>query len=509
MSDWGGGYVTDAAYVRDYCRAQIPPMLALGALAAGVVVKGGKAEAIAYCDLGCGQGLTANLIAASNPQARVWGFDFNPAHIANASALAEAAGLQNVSFHEASFGDLAEDAALPAFDIIATHGVISWIAPEHRKALVAFVARQLKPGGLFYVSYDCMPGWAGLAPLRNVLARAFAPRSGLKSPAALERALEFADALRAADARFHKVYPNVEAEFERLKNTPRAYLVHELLPRHWEAFTFGELAEELAAAKLVFLGSAYLPDGVERVSFTEKQQAFLAGLDDPILVEEAKDLLLSRQFRRDIFIKGRPEASAARQRASWLDTRFALTVPPEEFELNFVSPLGAMQLREDIHGPLVAALREGPTTLREALARAPEAAAHWLSLVDAIKILVGRGDVHPALPAENAAERQASTRAFNDAVLARAMEGGDERFLASPVIGGGVRVDRLTQLFLLARRRGLADPAKEIAALAEAAAPPDADGAPAGEDARRSFGQNQAARILERVAPALARLGVE
>lgn len=39
------------------------------------------------------------------------------------------------------------------------------IGPEHRRALVSFVAKRLKPGGLFFISYDCMPGWAGLATL--------------------------------------------------------------------------------------------------------------------------------------------------------------------------------------------------------------------------------------------------------------------------------------------------------------------------------------------------------
>jgi hypothetical protein len=39
------------------------------------------------------------------------------------------------------------------------HGIFSWISP---KALVARIARRLKPGGLLYVSYDCMPGWAAV-----------------------------------------------------------------------------------------------------------------------------------------------------------------------------------------------------------------------------------------------------------------------------------------------------------------------------------------------------------
>ena len=36
MADWGSGYVTDTAYVHDFCRVQTPPMLALAALSGGV-----------------------------------------------------------------------------------------------------------------------------------------------------------------------------------------------------------------------------------------------------------------------------------------------------------------------------------------------------------------------------------------------------------------------------------------------------------------------------------------
>jgi 2-polyprenyl-3-methyl-5-hydroxy-6-metoxy-1,4-benzoquinol methylase len=113
MAEWDFGYITDLAYVHDFCRVQTPPMLALAALRSGVEVPGGAGETLSYCDLGCGQGYTANLIAAANPSAQVLGIDFNPNHIVNARALASEAGLSNVDFREASFHDLAADPGLP------------------------------------------------------------------------------------------------------------------------------------------------------------------------------------------------------------------------------------------------------------------------------------------------------------------------------------------------------------------------------------------------------------
>lgn len=505
MADWGSGYITDKAYVHDFCRVQTPPMLALAALTGGLQAAGGSDERLAYCDLGCGQGYTANLIAAANPAAQVLGVDFNPSHVANARALAGAAKLSNVTFREASFEDIAADAALPQFDIVAMHGVFSWISAHNRRALVAFIARQLKPGGLLYVSYDCMPGWAAIAPLRSIMARHFAPRPGVPSQTALQRALAYADSLHSAQARFYRMFPHVEAQMDRLKKTPRTYLAHELLTRDWQAFSFGDVAAELAEAKLVYVASAHLTDGVDRINFEEAQQKFLATLDDPILREETRDMLLGRQFRRDVYAKGIPEASSASLYARWLDTRFAMTTAPQDFDMTFETAVGKLQLRSDVHGPMIELLHEGPITLRQIVERSPQPATNWASITDVLKLLIGRGDLQPALPADGDAARLASVRTFNDAVLARAVDNAEFGYLASSKTGGGVRVDRMTQLYLIAQARGLGDPTEALTKLTLAAR--TGENAATDADAVRDRVGKEIKRIEIGVVPTLKKIG--
>jgi SAM-dependent methyltransferase len=502
MADWGSGYITDKAYVHDFCRVQTPPMLALAALTGGVPAPGGAGEPLAYCDLGCGQGYTANLIAAANPAAQVLGVDFNPSHVANARALAGAARLSNVSFSEASFEDIAADPATPQFDVMAMHGVFSWISAQNRRALVALIARRLKPGGLLYISYDCMPGWAAVAPLRRIMARHFAPRPGVSSQTAVQRAIDYAGSLHAADARFYRMFPHVEGQMERFKKLPPSYLAHELLTRDWEAFSFGDVAAELAEAKLVYVGSAYLTDGVDRVNFEEAQQKFLATLDDPILREETGDMLLGRQFRRDVFAKGIPEASPATLYARWLDTRFAMTTAAADFDMTFETAVGKLQLRSEVHGPLIELLQDGPITLRELVERLPQPAPNWISITDVLKILIGRGDVQPALPADGDAGRAPSVRSFNEAVLARAADNAEFGYLASAATGGGVKVDRLTQLYLIAKARGIDDPTEALAKLASAAAEPSS-----ADDTRQRV-RKEIQRIETSVVPTLRKVGV-
>jgi hypothetical protein len=61
---------------------------------------------------------------------------------------------------------------------------------------------------LLYISYDAMPGWAGIAPLRRLLVQQHAA-SGGASQAGLAQALAFADKLKEVGALFHRMYPYV------------------------------------------------------------------------------------------------------------------------------------------------------------------------------------------------------------------------------------------------------------------------------------------------------------
>jgi SAM-dependent methyltransferase len=507
MADWGAGYVIDTPYVHDFCRVQAPPILALAALTGGAAALGGSCEPLVYCDLGCGQGYTANLVAAANPAAHVLGVDFNPSHIASARALAAAANLSNIEFREASFEELEADPQLPECDVMCMHGVYSWISAENRRVLVSFIRRKLKSGGLLYISYDCMPGWAGIAPLRRILSQAFSPRPGLPATAALGQAFAYADALRKADSRFHRMFPFVEAQIERLKKLPTAYLAHELFPLNWEAFSFGDIARELADAKLIFLSSAHLTDCVDRVNFTEEQQEFLATIDDPVLAETTRDMILARQFRRDVFTKGLVPLDASAGRNRWLNTRFALTTPSRLFDMTFDTALGKLQLRPDIYTPLIEILDEGPMTLHDLIGRLPEPRPSWISLTDAIKVMVGRGDLQPCLPEDGDAKREICARAFNAAVLARATHSAEFGYLASPVTGGGVRVDRMTQMYLLAGSRA-ADPGAALHEFAEATVLSGADGQSLSADEARAAIQQETARIESELLPILKRLRI-
>ena len=146
MAGWDDGYVTDVAYTTNFYREITPAWLATTCLLLGQRPPD-LTRPFRYADLGCGHGFTALVVAATCPQAEVWAFDFNPAHIEWANRLAAAAGLTNVRFVEASFAELAAlpEAALPAFDFMVSHGVLSWISPENRRLMLDVIRQRLRP----------------------------------------------------------------------------------------------------------------------------------------------------------------------------------------------------------------------------------------------------------------------------------------------------------------------------------------------------------------------------
>ena len=125
METWTGGYVSDVEYTGGFHLQQTPAYLQFVCLLNGIEPPVGPS--FACCELGCGQGLTAAVLAASNPQSTFYAIDFNPAHIARAESLARRARLANLSFIESGFAELIEDHGpeLPRFDFLTLHGVYS------------------------------------------------------------------------------------------------------------------------------------------------------------------------------------------------------------------------------------------------------------------------------------------------------------------------------------------------------------------------------------------------
>jgi SAM-dependent methyltransferase len=449
MSVWSEGYVIEIGYTHGYYRELSPHYLALAALARGLRAPGSGHAPLHVLELGCGQGFSANLIAAANPHIHYTAVDFNPVHIAGALALAAEASVSNVDFIEASFEDIVGDHKDDYFDIIALHGIYSWVSAENRAHILTIIRDCLKTGGFVYLSYNCYPGWTPVLPIRRMMRDA----AGSDFPIAdqLDTAFRLFDQMKEIGARYLAT-PGLAERVDKFKTMPRNYLAHEFMNADWSIFHFADVAADMASAKLTFAGSAHVLDLLDILNFSPEQMAFLASIKDPVRRESLRDLIVNQQFRRDIFGRGLLPLSVSESRARWLDQRLALSMEASKIPRKLASLRGELELQPEVYDALLGKLDGGPKTLRELASDPAIAALGWQRLLQATTLLVGQGHCHPALPEAGEAARVKRTDAFNGAVLARARDSADLTFLASPVTGGGIQADRLTQLYLLAVR---------------------------------------------------------
>ncbi len=454
MDDWTEGYIADVDYPQGYYRELTPPFLAFALLAKGVRPPNPSGK-LRYCELGAGHGFTCNVVAATHPDAEVWATDFNPSFAATARRLAESAGTPNLKVFDSSFEEFAA-LDLPSFDVIVLHGIYSWVMAEHRKSIVDFIRDRLAFGGIVYLSYNCLPGWAPILPLRRLL-NEMAQRATGTTDERIEKALAEVEGLAALGAGYFEANASARAQLDAIRQMTREYVAHEYFNRIWTPLYHLDVARQMHQAKLTFVASADLAHHVDRLCLTEEQQKRIAGIDDLAFRETVRDVFLNQQFRKDIFVRG-PERLPVSERCELLlATRFALVVPRNLIEASAEYPQGRYSLDSGPAAEVLGSLAEGPRTLAE-LSSSTDA-AEFERKVEALVILVGAGRVEVALPVAGDAARAERAKRLNRAILERARHGDQLQFLVSPVLGGAVRVDRVHRLFLLGEALGHKDTA--------------------------------------------------
>lgn len=454
MSSWAAGYVSDLPYTYGFYHNMSPHHLALVALSRGIRGPDPN-QPLTYCELGCGQGFTANLLAAANPNIHLYANDYNPAHIVEAQTLAEKSGLSNAHFFEHSFEDFL-DQQLPKFDVITCHGIFSWVSPENRRLIVEFAKRFLKPGGLFYLSYNALPGWAGGTPLQYLINLHATSQGGPSAKGAVS-ALGFINRLQAADARYFR-NATVKARLKNLANKQSNYIVHEYINDNWKAFYHNEIAYELDKAKLTFIGSADILNDIVRINLTAEQEEILLAIDNPSLKETVRDYMTNTQFRSDIYVKGAVRLSPEENESRWRKMRFALATPLEDIPMTVKGALGETELSEAVYEPILESLSKGPRSVDSLLEVEEIAKLGSEPLSQALLVLVGAEHLYPCCSEEDDEARTERTRSFNSCVLEQAAHYERLYCLASPKTGSGVKTDRISQLFILAGELEQSDP---------------------------------------------------
>jgi SAM-dependent methyltransferase len=469
-----------------------------------------------YADLGCGNGFTTLVVAATCPHADVWGFDFNPAHVEFANRLADRAGLTNVRFVESSFAglDTGRDGLLPDFDFMVSHGVLSWISPENRRQLIGAVTRCLKPGGLVYLSYNVTTGWSAMVPVRRLM-RMLTRTSPERTDIAVPGVLDFVDRLKSAGALFFQAHPNLEGRLADIRKQDARYIAHEYLNEDWHPLMFAEVAGEMLEAKCRYIGSATLAENIDTVSVPANVAPLLAEARDPILRETLRDIGCAQSFRRDLYRKGAAPMPGPEQQMRLDELTIAgLGVPMPEAGPSFATPLGNVTGRPEIYQPLLSLLESDQVSVGQALQSPSCTGRPLVELLQAFSLLIAGGYAHPILPGGGTVAGREACRRLNLAIAQANANAADLPRLASPVIGSTVGGDILETLvageLLAGKPEDIEALTTELlAVLGRSGRNVQRDGQPVTDPAdRRRIVAEAVATMVEKRLPVLRRLGV-
>lgn len=388
------GYVSDVPYLRNFIGMQAPAWLDHVALINGVRPPP-RAAGFTWCDLGCGPGLTVNLLAGTHRQGQFHGVDLMPEHIAEAQGLAREAGLRNAHFHAADFAGAAA-LGLPAFDYIVAHGVYSWVGQQAQQDLLRFIERFLKPGGLVYLSYNALPGWAADLGLQRLM-REFAATGRGNS---LRRAVAAAAGVAAlGEARAPGLVDSPLLPLLRGGELPAAYLAHEFLDGSWQPLYVTQVRQAARGIGLEPVGAARLLDNYDSWVLGKAARKTLEAIEDPDLRELARDFFLRPHLRCDVYSRGSRYLDEAQRRRRLGAACYSLAQPAAATHFSIDTPGGTLRYDNEVTRHLVAELGHGPRRLRDipanGLARG-ELLAGLLSLCAAGQVLPVEGGRAPA-----------------------------------------------------------------------------------------------------------------
>jgi len=462
MTDWASGYVADIDYTFGYYAELNPVRANFALLQSGLQ----KPKIRTACELGFGQGMSTNFHAAATG-VEWYGTDFNPSQAGFARELAEVSGA-DAKLYDESFEEFCTRTDLPGFDYIGLHGIWSWISDFNRQLIVDFVKRKLNVGGILYVSYNTLPGWASFAPMRHLMTEhaEVIGSEGRGIVSRIDDALNFADKLMQTNPHYARANPVVGERIKNLQTQNRHYLAHEYFNKDWLPMHFSTMAQLLEPAKVQYAGSAAFLERLDMLNLNPDQQKFLNEIPDMMFKESVRDFMVNQQFRKDFWIKGARRMTVLEQTNALREQAVLLIIPRSEISLKIKGLVGEANLSAEVYNPILDYLADHKIkTIGQLETEMQKVNIHFNSIIQALVLLIGAGSVAVCSTEKPSAKIKQQLEKLNNFLIEKSRSSNDISYLASAVTGGGYQVDRIYQMFIMAYKSGIRQSA-ELAGVA-------------------------------------------
>ncbi len=258
-------------------------------------------EAARVLEIGCGNGFNLAPMAECYPGATFIGLDLCNSAIELGTRLAGEANLRNLELRCLDLQQVdpaAMSSEFGTFDYVIAHGVYSWVPEDVREAVWRLAQAVLSPNGIFYLSYNALPGWYAAQIARDFIG--FIHRDGASREDTLHRAW---DAFGVFSACTEEHHPLVE-EASRIRNRPQSVLAHDEWNECCQPYYLSEVLERAKQYGLRYVGEAgvLLPTDLSRHGSVAANIAEL-GSGDPQLQLQLLDFTAMRRFHDSLFAR--------------------------------------------------------------------------------------------------------------------------------------------------------------------------------------------------------------
>jgi len=253
----------------------------------------------------------------------------------------------------------------------------------------------------------------------------------------------------------------VAERFKSMKAHSRNYLAHEYFNRDWLPMPFSKMAQWLGPAKVGFACSAQYLGHIDTVNFTNEQQALLKEITDVMFQQTVRDFIINQQFRKDYWVKGARKLNPLEQAEAFRVEIVILTTHRADVSLKVTGAIGEATMQEAVYNPILDALADHkPKTLGQLEQALKDQNISLAHITEAVMVLAGTGSLVTVQDEALSQKAKLHSDKLNAFFMEKARGSTDITYLASPVTGGGITVNRFQLLFLLAINQGEKLPAE-------------------------------------------------
>jgi hypothetical protein len=229
---------------------------------------------------------------------------------------------------------------------------------------------------------------------------------------------------------------------------------HEFLNADWKLFFSTDVADDMANAKLTYVGSATLAENHIELLMPDEMVKKINELPTPRMKQLVQDYAISQRFRRDVFVRGHPHLARAASVRNLNSLAFTLAKATVATSDPVKVPRGEIRFDQKLYPDLVAIMDNGVAAMTEIRREVAKRSKQSQDIERTMLLLNASGIAQPCAKAYSAGpipkkvSRIDLKSKLNKTLLTKAVEQAGRCHLVSEWGGTGISLGPLETIVL-------------------------------------------------------------